>query len=1501
MTKAAANAIATTDALSWLNDNPTARNLVMSVGPDRVPAYTTKQVLDAHIGPHAHDGVSFTPIQPSITEGPTLSHRRVKFFMECVLPFIWPNYPSMMAKCPSFCRYGAKAFSVNILGPENSKPSFHLKYPELHRRMQLADAAFLADPTANRPKSSHALAWQTDSTSKLDKRQILIDGSATWHPELQLLLSHQYLDVLAGVTTSLPNLSSAPTKTKVDHVQLKDYTDPRRSLGSVFHVQDCFSPEFLAMAMDTGIPTLPFMRDGMKTGKDRLSRVPYDVPGAPFRLRKENPFLMLSDTSCIFEAHMLKIGNFVNAHLHQHLKRYVEANHGKKAVDIVVPPLVVFRMIQSSLNSLGAGGYAMHDDSGTFVTDNHLNYGDEDHNMLVPTFFWSNRTDVATKVSWAQKGMKKNKGSILTTSGGFHYQAYGVQMLQVHWTEPPIKKRAKDSKVAPISKDDHRFTQSLRSTLRFQELHHKVLYASKPDILSVGAPSDYNFRIRLGDVTERNSLMGTPIRPNDPTANNNAEPSRYFTTAVMKQAGLNGNAVEGDSPDASTGDGTTGDEHVDPCQSRFLDVTTPRFPSPIEIYGNYPLGHDRYLKSPCSPHQFFSSGAGLQRLLKLRISPIVHLSEENFPAERATQVNYGFAMEHRDNDGVPRPVKPGRVYAASAVYRNLGLSSSMTDSQVWHTDHEQLVGTLLARGYKSEFPESSVLGRGPLVDYRRLVAGLQPLGFWTGGGGGAPSLIGEISAPDLQKATSLEAAVLEQAQKVTSARNLAMLQAAQRQAWIQIYLTVGSGGIIPEIEVRYMDTLSEPLRGSSMKKVVLLGTYEIDHAVYRRYSTADLEQFIAFQENLPSDSTLKMPGLDAEFKRFYRFRAEMHLQFHLKWVNLNEGDTEAPWRYLRISKLDTRRIQVLIPMETPLVHAVSLGKDSISAEQMYDNWLLRDKLHVNFLSLQGPGGVDAQNGGDEDGGDERNDDADDVDHDEDFMVEGVAKMPTTIFQESADGDESTIEMPAWLLDGGELPSFEEGEQDASLVEVEPEPELTALPEERKRFLSARQAHIVLRSISIGCFCRLLRINVDSNGRIRPLVDPGPDHDFDLLNFFTFFVDDGSGSQYDVNTKVQLQDYLPRLGETIQRHVFPHPIRTYDVATLYLIICTGGGLKRSTRKGLVWLEKNITTAADFLINSIVLRILGKTHPLKCWCSYSRSRLGRTGTWFLPGVREIDDFLGFVKKAIAKTGNGKRRRNECHDFTSGQFLRTLDDQFKSYRGLVQVLTHWKLEAKSFLQDFTTETNNRGASTTRELFIRKMSDVFVKGGCSENGEKLKFVCSQVCADMEELIDEDPFGQIVDDVCSGPGSKAGYAVWKRKEQHKYFEELQKSTNNELEMQGLERGPKGVRVTLNLRYFSKVDLEHAGCKIGVYVPKLPGGGGSVSVQPRKQAPHCHPSCLQTFEEGISHLEIQEINNVAKKSVQAFKRAIFDDKWEDPGGIMGEKCWSRPANYLPVE
>jgi hypothetical protein len=1490
LTHFAANTAAAQESLAWLQANPAARNVLMEVSPDTSPAYSTEAIIFAHMGPHTQEGflprlsqdehvVDYSaPLQftsPSKNRK-NLAEERIAFCSEFVVPVIWANYPNLSLVTKNF-DHGMSTFVKALLGPDASDPSVHVGFPELHRRMVLADEAVHLESSLShggstiRPNSTHAQAWQIVDNERLDKRQILIDACAAWYPVLQDMIKGNYLDILADVVTPVtsssqePSVDSAPNtrNTEVDHLNLKAADADERSLGSVYHIQNCLSPAFVAHALAVGIPSLPFMRDGMKSGSDRLSRIASASPLTPFRLRKRQPFLMLSDTLLSFEADMLKIGNFLTARLHHHVCNYVQIHHGQKAVDVVVPPLVVFEMIQSSLNFLGDGGYAAHDDSGTFVTDNGRNYGDEDHNMIVPTFFWSNRDDVSTSVTWRDKcNPLSNNCSINTISGGVHLQTYGVQGNLQHLVDRPSTKKIRQEGKPPITKSDHRLAQSLRSTERFQVAHHRILFASNPDIRSVGVASDYNFRLRLGQYTEKNKLMGTPIRPEDPSVERNAEMREYFTPELIQDKGL-GSCVSTDDDLPGTAALDDGAEAANSgLLDRFLDVAPAKFPSPLEIYSNYPLGLNRYLKSPLSPYEFFRSGEGLGLLLKERISPVVYLDDKKTNIEVADKVNYGLLMATDPVTKELHPVVPGVVFAAAAVYRTLGLVTSQTDSQVWPFDYERLLGYVMAQFYKNEFPESKTQARGPLLDYRRLKAQGNKLntttpqttgrlGFWGAGQGGAGELTGQVQ-PDLNKASSGESAVLERAQKVASPGNQAMLLAAQRNAWIQVYVKVGPT-TIPEHEVCYDHPLSAPLRNSTMAKVVYLGTYEIENVEYKRVDIAELKKHMEYQESLAAGSEFKLPSTDGDFKRYYRFRTQMHLRFHLKPVE--HPLVDRGWRYLRIAKQDPRRIQVLIPPEVPINQALSVGENCITSKQLHNDWVIRDKLYVNFISL--PGSSHAQVGSTAD---------EEIDSEVDSMVDDLG-------------------------------------MDLEHHDLDKEEQLTALAEERKRSMTSDQVATILRSISVGCFCRLLEINVDSEGQLRPLVDPAPDHNFDLLGFHQHFVCGGSiiNVVYDKDHKVQAMDFLPNLGVTVQRYVFPHPIRVYDVGTLYLIICTGGGHKREGRKGFKWLGENMNTATDFLIHSVVLRILGKTHALKSWCEFSRKTLKRIGNWFLPGISELENFLAFVKMAVESNAGGKKRKNECLDFTSEQFQRTLDDQFKCIRGLENVLRTWKRGAKKLLQEFVSRQQRVGKLTdSRERFIRSMVDLFVSGGCSEDGSKLLFVCSQVCADMEELIDELPFGE-VGSVCTGPGSKAGLAIFKKEEHIKFLAVMETLSGDQLLMQGLEKTSRGVRIIYNKRYINEVDVEHGCCKIGIFVPKLAGGGGSLSVKPRKQAPHCHPVPGSPFDDSISLTEANRVKEIASNAVGAFRKAVLDKTWQSPESILGEQCWKRPADYLDVD
>jgi hypothetical protein len=129
-------------------------------------------------------------------------------------------------------------------------------------------------------------------------------------------------------------------------------------------------------------------------------------------------------------------------------------------------------------------------------------------------------------------------------------------------------------------------------------------------------------------------------------------------------------------------------------------------------------------------------------------------------------------------------------------------------------------------------------------------------------------------------------------------------------------------------------------------------------------------------------------------------------------------------------------------------------------------------------------------------------------------------------------------------------------------------------------------------------------------------------------------------------------------------------------------------------------------------------------------------------------------------------------------------------------------------------------------------------------------------------------------------------------------LEEMKTLSIDQLLMQGLEKSPCGrVRVIYNKRYINEVDVEHGCCKIGVWVPKLAGGGGSLSVVPRKQAPHCHPVPSSPFNQSISSTEVDRVKEIACRALQAFRRAVVEETWLSPESILGEQCWKRQADY----
>jgi hypothetical protein len=80
LSREAAHVLASQECLSWLNNNPEGRNLVMLVSADRLPACKTQEVLDAHAGVLTQDEFDARPA--------SLAERRVMWCTTRTLPCI---------------------------------------------------------------------------------------------------------------------------------------------------------------------------------------------------------------------------------------------------------------------------------------------------------------------------------------------------------------------------------------------------------------------------------------------------------------------------------------------------------------------------------------------------------------------------------------------------------------------------------------------------------------------------------------------------------------------------------------------------------------------------------------------------------------------------------------------------------------------------------------------------------------------------------------------------------------------------------------------------------------------------------------------------------------------------------------------------------------------------------------------------------------------------------------------------------------------------------------------------------------------------------------------------------------------------------------------------------------------------------------------------------------------------------------------------------------------
>jgi hypothetical protein len=125
--------------------------------------------------------------------------------------------------------------------------------------------------------------------------------------------------------------------------------------------------------------------------------------------------------------------------------------------------------------------------------------------------------------------------------------------------------------------------------------------------------------------------------------------------------------------------------------------------------------------------------------------------------------------------------------------------------------------------------------------------------------------------------------------------------------------------------------------------------------------------------------------------------------------------------------------------------------------------------------------------------------------------------------------------------------------------------------------------------AVASFARQLKVNVDADGKIGPLIDSFPivhTAGSELANCSHFF---GIGSS---------ASYLERVGPELQKSPTTHPIRTCDPKVLWLMECNGGGPMRDQRDGMRWMLEEKTRAADLFFQCLVIEVV-KVQVLVEW--------------------------------------------------------------------------------------------------------------------------------------------------------------------------------------------------------------------------------------------------------------------------------------------------------------
>jgi hypothetical protein len=326
--------------------------------------------------------------------------------------------------------------------------------------------------------------------------------------------------------------------------------------------------------------------------------------------------------------------------------------------------------------------------------------------------------------------------------------------------------------------------------------------------------------------------------------------------------------------------------------------------------------------------------------------------------------------------------------------------------------------------------------------------------------------------------------------------------------------------------------------------------------------------------------------------------------------------------------------------------------------------------------------------------------------------------------------------------------------------------------------------------------------------------------------------------------------------------------------------------------------NKKLCSEFLYQCFVTEMTGKVPSLMEWSRFKQNLGGSTDTipFVLPKIEDNEEFLTFIRGTM----RNEIKDLKMNDWYHGQYKS--DPTLESYPQFSRVLKEISKYSTLFIDNLCDEYNSGNGHRvgSRSLSIEKLA-LEISGFCgSKVTDDIRFMCSQVICDMEELICNHPFGEVTS-VTVGHGGKEGYGLVtlgntvtrlakpEEKEDMASFllslvEVVTSQDESGLMLMGLYKTEDGsVCSRYNQREFSVVDAEHLLCKIYIVYERVRGGSRSSSKNPRSWFSHCHPMF------GYTSTRLSEIST---DILLLFQLLVDNNMWKkcfDLGGVNSDE------------